>query len=352
MFRKQYLLAFAFILTLLAIGCAPAAPTAAPTTVPTTAPTTVPTTAPTALPTTAPTLAPTVAPTATTAPATATPAALTLTDVAGRKVTLNGVPQRIISLAPNNTEILFALGAGPNVVGVDDFSDYPAETKALPKIGGSDGKYNFEQIVALKPDVVLASGITSPDAVKKLEDLKLTVVVLGIEKTTFDSILADITLAGQVTGRVDQAKQLTDSMTQRVNAIKTKVATAKTKPRVYWELDATDPTKPYTVGPGAFTNDIITMAGGANIFAGAGSSFPQVSVEQIIAANPEVIILPDAAYGITIDSVLQRPGWQKIDAIKSKHVYPIDDNLVSRPGPRVVDGIEAAARLIHPELFQ
>jgi iron complex transport system substrate-binding protein len=294
---------------------------------------------------------PTAAPTATTAPATATPSTLTITDVAGRNVTINGVPQLSVSLAPSDTEILFALGVGSNVVAVDDFSDYPAEAKALPKIGGTGDKYNFEQIVALKPDVIFAAGITSPDVLKKLEDLHLTVVVLGVEKTTFDSILTDIALAGQITGRADQAKQLTDSMKRRVDAIKAKVATAKTKPRVYWELDATDPTKPYTVGPGTYVDNIITMAGGVNVFATASSSYPQVSAEQVVSANPEVIILTDAAYGVSVDSVLTRPGWPKIDAVNNMHVYPIDDNLVSRPGPRVVDGLEAAAKLIHPELF-
>ncbi len=141
-------------------------------------------------------------------------------------------------------------------------------------------------------------------------------------------------------------------MKQRIDAIKAKVATAKTKPRVYWELDATDPSKPYTVGPGTFVNDIIGLAGGVNVFANASAAYPQISAEQVVSANPEVIILPDAAYGISVESVLQHPGWQNIDAVKNKHVYPIDDAIVSRPGPRVVDGLEAAAKLIHPELFQ
>lgn len=277
---------------------------------------------------------------------------MTITDAAGRQVTINGVPQKIVSLAPSDTEILFAIGAASNVIAVDDFSDYPAQAKTLPKIGGTSDKYNFEQIVALKPDLIFVAGITAADALKKLDDLKLTYVVLGAEKTTLDSILNDINLAGQVTGHADQAKQITDSMTQKVDVIKAKVATATSKPKVYWELDATDPTKPYTVGPGSFVSDIITLGGGINVFANASSAYPQVSAEQVIAANPQVIILPDAAYGITVDSVLARPGWQSIDAVKNKHVYPIDDSPVSRPGPRVVDGIEAAVKLIHPELFQ
>lgn len=285
------------------------------------------------------------------APATVTPSTETITDAAGRKVTIGGLPQRIISLAPSDTEILFALGLGPKVLAVDDFSDFPVEAKALPKIGGTSDKYNFEQIVALKPDIIFVAGITSPDAVKKLEDLKLTVVELGPANTTLDSILSDIALAGHITGTADKAKQITDSMKQRVDSLKAKIGEAKTKPRVYWELDGTDPTKPYTVGPGTFVNDVISLAGGTNIFAGASSSYIQVSAEQVVAANPEVIILPDAAYGITVESVLARPGWQNVDAVKAKRVYPIDDNLVSRPDPRAVDGIEAAAKLIHPELF-
>ena len=343
MIRRSVHFSVASILMLIVIGCASPAVTPMPTSAPTTAP---------AEPTAKPTTAPTDVPTATAVLATATPSAMTITDVAGRKVTINGVPQRIISLAPSNTEIVFALGGGSTVVAVDDFSDYPAEAKSLPKIGGTSDKYNFEQIVSLKPDLIMAAGITPPDVLKKLEDLKLTVVVLGVEKTTYESILTDTSLAGQITGRADQAKKVTDSMKQRVDAIKAKVAEAKTKPRVYWELDATDPTKPYSVGPGTFVNDIITMAGGVNVFANANSPYPQISTEQVVALNPEVIILPDVAYGVTVDSVFKRAGWQGIDAVKNKHAYPIDDSLVSRPGPRVVDGIEATARLIHPELFR
>ncbi len=332
MLRKQMLAVFALILALNVVGCAPAA-TPTPTTVPTVAPTTVP-------------------PTATTVPPTAAPTPIILTDVAGRQVTLPGIPQRIISLAPSNTEILFALGLGPKVVAVDDFSDYPAEAKALPKIGGSSGKYNFEQIVALKPDLVLAAEITPPDSIKKLEDLKLTVAVISVTKTSFDSILNDITLVGQMTGQVDQAQRVTSVMKQKVDAIKAQVATAKTQPRVYWELDASDPAKPFTVGPGNFVNDLITQAGGVNVFGTASQPYPQISIEQVVTANPDVIILSDATYGITVESVLKRSGWENINAVKNRQVYPIDDSLTSRPGPRIVDGFAAVAKLIHPELFK
>jgi len=342
--RSASLLVALFTLALSACGAA--APTAAPA--PTGAPgatAQAPTAAPTAVqPTAAPTSAPTSAPTAA--------AGITITDVAGRQVTIAAPPKTIVSLAPSTTEIAFALGLGSQVVAVDDFSDFPAEAKNLPKVGGSNGAYNIEQIVALKPDLVLAAGITAPEAIKKLEDLKQTVVVLGTAQTTFESIFNDIALAGKITGHADQAAQLVGALKQKLDAIKAKVATAKTQPLVYWEIDATDPTKPFSVGPGNFVSDLITLAGGKNIFADIGSPFPQVSAEQVVAAKPAVIILSDAAYGVTADTVTQRPGWQAIPAVEQRRIEPIDDNLVSRPGPRIVDGLEATVKIIHPELYK
>jgi len=341
MFIRRSASLLILLVALILSACGAAAPTAAPVPTAAPAPTAVP---PTAVPTTAPTAAPTTAPTAA--------AGMTITDVAGRQVTIAAPPKTIVSLAPSTTEIAFALDLGAQVVAVDDFSDFPAEVKNLPKLGGSNGTYNIEQIVALKPDLILAAGITTPEAIKKLEDLKLTVVVLGTAQTTFESIFNDIALAGKITGRTDQATRLVDTLKQNLEAIKTKVAAATTQPLVYWELDATDPTKPFSVGPGNFVSDLITLAGGKNIFADAGSPFPQVSAEQIVAAKPEVIILSDAAYGITVDSVKQRAGWQVIPAVKQQRVEPIDDNLVSRPGPRIVDGLEATVKIIHPELYK
>lgn len=322
MSRQQFFFALTLFIVLFVAACAPATP-----------------------PTPTPAAVPTVA-------AGPTTVSITVTDVAGRKVTLAAIPQRIISLAPSDTEILFALDLGSQVVGVDDFSDFPAAAKSLPKIGGSGGKYNFEQIVSLKPDLILAAGITAPEVIKKLEDFKLNVLIVSATKTTFESIFNSIALVGAATGRVAQAKRVTDAMQQKLDAIKAKMAAGKTKPRVYWELDATNPAKPFTVGPGSFIDDIIILAGGVNVFGTVSNSYPQVGAEQVVAANPEVIILSDVAYGITVDSVLNRSGWQVIEAVKKKQVYPIDDNLVSRPGPRIVDGLEAAAKLIHPEVFK
>jgi iron complex transport system substrate-binding protein len=276
---------------------------------------------------------------------------LTLTDSNDRKVTVAAQPQKIVSLSPSDTEIVYALGQGAKLVAVDQFSDYPPEAKSNLNIGGSRGNFDLEKIVALAPDLVLAAGPTPADIIKKLEDLKLTVVVISSKKTTLDSILSDIKLAGSILGVPAQARQLTQSMQQRLDGLKTKVAAAKTRPKVYWELDGANTSKPYTVGAGNFVHDLITFAGGENVISGLSASFSQVGAEAVIAANPEVIILSDAAYGISPESVKARSGWDAVSAVKSGKVFPIDDNLVSRPGPRIVEGLEAAARLIHPELF-
>jgi len=351
--KNQIALLFtALLVAILSAACsAPATPAPLPTAAPTVAPTVAPTAAPTAAPTSAPTVAPTVAPTsAPTVAPTQAAVGITVTDSAGRTLTLAAAPERIISLAPSTTEIVCAVGACDKLVGKDQFSDYPEQVKSVPVL--SDGfNPNYEQIVAAKPDLVLAAGITSPDAIKKLDELKLPVLIVGAEKTTFDTIKSEIQMVGAVVGNPDQADAVVAAMTKKIADVEAKIATAAAKPRVFWEVDATDPAKPFTVGPGSFVDEIIARAGGVNIAANAASPYPQLNAEEIIKQNPQIIILSDAAYGIAPESVGKRPGWEVIEAVKNGKVFPIDDNLVSRPGPRVAEGLEVAAKLIHPELF-
>jgi iron complex transport system substrate-binding protein len=289
-------------------------------------------------------------PTAVPQPTATTPANITLNDSAGRSVTLSAVPQRIVSLAPSNTEIVCALDACARLVGRDQFSDYPAEVMNLAVL--SDGfSPNYEQIVAAKPDLVLVAAISSPEVIQKLDDLKLPMLVVGSETSSFETVKRDIQLVGKALGAESKAALVVAAMDARYAEITTKIAQSKTKPRVFWELDATDPAKPYTPGPGTFIDDLIRLAGGENIASKADSPYVQISAEEVIRANPQVVILSDAAYGVAPESVGKRPGWNVIEAVLTGKVHPIDDNLVSRPGPRVIDGLEAAARLIHPELF-
>ena len=275
---------------------------------------------------------------------------MTFTDGLGRTVTLSAPAQKVVSMAPSNTEILFAIGAGPQVVGRDEFSDYPAEVKALPSIGGSMGQYSYEQVAALKPDLVLASGINTPEQVKALEDLGLTVFYLG-NPTTLEEMYANLELVAKLTGHESDAAALIDSLKARVKAVDDKLAGVADKPVVFYEIDASDPNKPYTTGPGTFIDLLITRAGGQNL-PGLKDPYPQASLEQIVLANPAVILLGDALYGTTPELVAARAGWSEIAAVKNNRVQSFDDNLVSRPGPRLVDGLEALAQAIHPELYK
>jgi iron complex transport system substrate-binding protein len=285
------------------------------------------------------------APVSTTTPS----ASITLTDGLGRSVVMKEAAKRVVSLAPSNTEILFAVGAGEQVVGRDEFSDYPEEAKAVESIGGSMGKYSVEAIVALKPDLVLAAEINSPELVKQLEDLGLTVYYLKNPKT-FDELYTNLEIVAQLTGR-DPVK-LTDSLKARVAAVDEKIMPLSARPLVFYEIDATDAAKPYTYGPGTFGNLLIARAGGTNIGGELTDPYPQISLEQIVVSNPAFILLGDSMYGTTAESVAARAGWETIEAVKSKNIFPIDDNLISRPGPRLVDGLEQLAKLLHPDMFK
>lgn len=275
---------------------------------------------------------------------------LTITDGAGRTVSFERAVETVISLAPSTTEIVYALGAGDRMVAVDMYSDFPAEVADLTKITNPDMSVNYEQISALAPDVVLAAAITSPDVITQLETLGIKVVVVGTFSSTFKSIQSDIHLVGDVLGLRDQATELTSKMQVDWDALVAKVADQEVRPRVFWELDATDPAKPYTIGAGNFVNELLTAAGGINIFGETENPYPQVSLEQIVAEAPDVILLADSIWGVTPDMVYSRAGWDEIPAVKNKMVYPINDNLVSRPGPRIVEGLAEVVGALYPNM--
>lgn len=278
------------------------------------------------------------------------PEPVSVVDDAGRTVEIVSNPQRLISLAPSNTEILFALGLGDKVVGVTDFCDYPEEAQSIEKVGGFE--HNLEKIVALDPDLVLAIGGSPAQVEKATEMEKLGLTVLVLEPGDIEGIVANIELVGKATGAEKEASQLATQMRKRFDDIIAKAKGAQSRPSVFFELDATDPSKPYTPGPGSFIDALISLAGGSNIGASAQMQWAQLSTEEIIAQDPEIIVLGDVNYGVTIEMVKDRPGWSVITAVKNGAIYPIDDILISRPGPRIIDGLEALARIIHPELFE
>ena len=282
--------------------------------------------------------------------ATPTATALTFTDGLGREISLNGPAQKIVSLAPSNTEILFAIGAGSQVLGRDNLSDYPAEAANVTDIGSPFEALNTELIVSLKPDLVLAAEINTAEQVKQLEDLGLTVYYLK-NPLTLEEMYDNLEIVAQLTGHEMEAATLIESLKARVAAVDEKIAPISSRPNVFYEMDGTDPAKPWTAGKGTFITQLIDRAGGYNIAADI-EGYPQLSLEQVVAADPAFIILGDARYGVTPESIAQRPGWENLSAVKNGNVVPFNDDLVSRPGPRLVDALEELAKLLRPELFQ
>ena len=277
---------------------------------------------------------------------------LTLEDSLGRTITLDAPAQRIVSLAPSNTEILFAIGAGDQLVGRDAFSDYPPEAAQITDVGGGWGDLNLETIVSLEPDLVLAAELSPPEQVQSLESLGLTVYLLK-NPLQLDGLYSNLLTVGQITGHEEEAATLADALKERVIAVEDKLAVVETRPLVFYELDSTEPNAPWTAGPGTFIDTLISMAHGENLGNVLQSDWGQISVEELLTQDPDFIILGDYTWGgVTVEDVEARAGWETLQAVKNDHVYTFDDNLVSRPGPRMVDGLEAMAELLHPEAFK
>ncbi len=283
---------------------------------------------------------------AATAAATQTPAfPLTLTDDANRPVTIAALPARIVSIAPSNTEMLFAVGAGDRVVAVDRYSDYPAAAKTKESLG-SYLQPDIEKLVAAAPDLVLATDVHVKQVVPQLEARHITVFVLA--PRDLDGVLDRIGIVGRITGRETAARELVGRLRDRIDAVGRAVSAAATKPRIFFELDP----KLFTAGPGTFIDDLLRRAGATNLAADASTQYPQLSTETVVIKDPDVIILADDASGETPDTVRARPGWQGVSAVRTGRIISIDPNLTNRPGPRLVDGLETLAKALHPELFR
>ncbi len=273
-------------------------------------------------------------------------AVITAVDDASRTVYIEQTPQRVVSLSPSITEILFAIGLGDKVVGVTEHCDYPEAARAKPKVGGYFTT-SLEDIVAKDPDLILTDGYDP--VMQQLEGLGIPMLVLQPED--IDGIFKDIDLVGKVMNKEEEAARLVDSLQQRLDKVAEIKASATSSPTVFYEIDATDPTKPWTAGPGSFADILISLAGGSNIVTESGS-WLQLSLEKLLSANPDIIILGDYPY-VTPKQVEERSGvWQDLTAVNLGKVYAVSDpSLTSRPGPRIIDGLEEIARMIHPELF-
>lgn len=295
-------------------------------------------------PTTAPTVAPTaVPPSPSPTPAPAFP--VTLTDDEGTEVTLAAEPRKIVSLTPDATETLFALGVGDRVIAkVEDIANFPPEAANVPVVATFQG-VDVERIVALEADLVVSggAGLTQGPAVEQLRRANIPVIVSY--PTTIAGGLESIQRVGLAVGAAAEGEALASSIQARLDELAAIAATATTRPRVFYEI---------SVFNGIFTPPAASIYGEMFALAGSelipGNASYAISLEELVAADPEVILLGDAAYGESAETVAARTGWNGMTAVKDGRIVAIDDIVVTRPGPRLADGLRALIAAIHPEL--
>jgi len=271
---------------------------------------------------------------------------LTLIDDEGTEVTIESEPQRIISLSPANTEIVYALGAGDRLVGRTEWDDYPPKAQELTPVAAFTGVI-MEQVVALEPDLVLAAGnfFTPPDDIARMRELGYPVVV--VYAPDVPAVLADIELIGDSIGETAAAEAMTAQMASQLEAISIAAAETGSTPRTFYQIGS-EP-ELYAPAPDSFVADMVVLAGGDPVTTSDSAVFA-IPLEELLVADPEVIVVGDANYGVCPRDVASRPGWSGMSAVVNADVRPVDDVPVTRPGPRLPQGLASLARAIHPEL--
>jgi len=275
---------------------------------------------------------------------------VTLTDDEGTAVDVAAEPEKIVSLTPATTEILFALGAGDRVVATDDGSDYPEEAVALPDVA-TFSSVDVEKVVALEPDLVLAGGLgfTPADAISRLRDLDVPVVV--VYAPSVEGVLKDIELIGTATGTTDTATTLTTQMRSDMDAISDAVATQSPKPRTFYDVGYDDTTGAiFAPAADSFLAEMVTMAGGDVITTGDPNTY-ELPLETLIEKDPQLIVLgTNPFYSPTPDAVAARRGWDALTAVRDDAIRPVRDIEITRPGPRLPIGLRTLAGAIWPDV--
>ena len=305
-----------------------------------------------------PTPAPSVAPSATQAaepavfgcdaPADTTPPdpaafPVDITDSVDNTIALEAPPQRIASLSAGHTEILYAIGAGDQVVAVDNTSDCPRAVDDLPKVDAFTP--SVEAIADLDADLVVIF-FDPGDLQSSLQGLDIPVLNLASPESV-DDVYEQVELLGEASGHSDEAAGLIAGMKADIEEIRLEIGDVTDAPSVFHEIDSTY----FTAGPGSFIADLYDILGAENIADATGQAFPQMSVEAIIEADPEVIVLADEDAGESPETVRDRPGWDNISAVQNGRIHVIDPDIVSRPGPRLVEALRTLAAYLYPELF-
>jgi len=265
---------------------------------------------------------------------------LTVRDCRGKTITIVREPKRIVSLSPNNTEILFALGLEKQVVGVTKYCNYPPAARRKPKVG--DRRISIEAVISLHPDLVLAHGFLNDEAIKALEKHKIK--TFAIDPKTIDQVCRDILTIGRITNRYAQAEKISARIKSVTHLVRARTSSIRHKPTILVAIQA-DPL--WAAGPDTFIDEIIRIAGGKNIAHDAKPGFNLFSMEAAAARNPEVIITVKKGD----EDVFARGLWRNTAAARNKRIYEVDPDLLCRPGPRLADGILAIAKVLHPTKF-
>ncbi|WP_052455776.1 ABC transporter substrate-binding protein [Bhargavaea cecembensis] len=273
---------------------------------------------------------------------------VTETDAVGNEITIEEEPKKVVSMIPSNTEILFAVGAGDTVVGVNDFDDYPEEVQDIEKIGGQE--FNVEKIIGLDPDIVFAheSGLAmGEEGLQQLRDAGLTVFVVK-NAVDFDETYATIEQIGKLTGHADKSEEIIGDMKAKVDEIKDKAAEVKDEKKVFVETSPAPDI--YTPGSGTFMQQFLDMIHAENVSADQ-EGWVKMDPEEIVNRNPDVILVMYDYVETAVEDVYARDGFDAVTAIKDKAVIQVDENITSRTGPRLAEGLEAVAKAVYPEIF-
>lgn len=270
---------------------------------------------------------------------------VTVEDSLGREVRIEEEPEQIGSMAPSVTETVFAVGAGDRVAGVSTADDYPQEVEGIEKIGDYQ-QVNAEKVASLGIDLLFLSfDSTTEEQARDLEE-KTRAEVIVINPTSVEEAIESVGTVGEAVGEPEKAQVVEERLRSELGQLRSQVE-GLPEPTLFYELSY-DPL--FTVGPGSFINDVIEIAGGRNVAADAGQAYPQYPVERLIQEDPE-LYLAGASSGATVEEIVNRPPYSSLNAVRQGSVFVIDDDLVNRPGPRIVDGVREMAETLHPDAF-
>ncbi|MCE4050675.1 MULTISPECIES: ABC transporter substrate-binding protein [Bacillaceae] len=276
---------------------------------------------------------------------------VTITDAVDKEVVIEEDPQKIVSLMPSNTEVAFALGVGDEVVGVSESDDYPEETKDIEKVVGME--LNVEKILSLDPDLVLAHesvADTWADGLQQMSDAGIDVLVVN-DATDFNGVYNSIEMIGKAVGEKEKAEEIVQDMKDDIASIKEKAASISEKDKKDVYVEVSPEPSIFTTGKDTFMQEMIDTINATNVIKEAG--WVQVDQEAVIEADPDVVITTYGGYSPDpVGQVTKRDGWDQVTAVKDKQIVEVDEDLVSRSGPRLAQGVEEFAKAVYPDVFK